>query len=366
MTVLLFIAGLIILVAGGELLVRGSARLAAATGISPLVVGLTVVAFGTSSPELAVSVHASMAGEVDIAVGNVVGSNIFNVLLILGLSAAIVPLVVSEQLVRLDVPIMIGLSALLLLLSLDGRLSRAECALLAVGLAAYIMTQIVLSRRSAQAAQAAPAAPGGPGGRGGPGVDTGNPIINVVLIIVGLGLLVLGSRWLVVSAVQIAEAFGVTPLVIGLTVVAAGTSMPELATSVVAGVRGQRDIAVGNIIGSNIFNILAVLGISGVISPAGIPVSNAALTLDLPVMVAVAVLCFPIFSKYSIRRWEGALFVAYYLLYAGYLILDSANHEGLAEYRTVVVTTVLPLTLLTVAVSVIRTRPRRTSVPDVD
>ncbi|HSJ32086.1 MAG TPA: calcium/sodium antiporter [Longimicrobiales bacterium] len=337
MTVLLFIAGIVVLVAGGELLVRGAARLAAATGISPLVVGLTVVAFGTSSPELAVSVQASLAGEVDIAVGNVVGSNIFNVLLILGFSAAIVPLVVSAQLVRLDVPIMIGISGLLLLLSLDGLLSRAECMLLAGGLVAYIGLQIVLSRRSPYETEEEP-------------VDTGRPLINILLILAGLALLVLGSRWLVQAAVQIAEAFGVTPLVIGLTIVAAGTSMPELATSVVAGVRGQRDIAVGNIIGSNIFNILAVLGISGAVSPTGIPVSNAALTLDLPVMVAVAVLCVPIFRKHAITRWEGLLFVAYYVIYAGYLVLDSANHEGLAEYRTLVLTTVLPLTLMTVLV----------------
>ena len=337
MTILLFIAGIVVLVAGGELLVRGAARLAAATGISPLVVGLTVVAFGTSSPELAVSVQASLAGEVDIAVGNVVGSNIFNVLLILGFSAAIVPLVVSAQLVRLDVPIMIGISGLLLLLSLDGLLSRAECVLLAGGLVAYIGLQIVLSRRSPYETDDEP-------------VDTGRPLINILLILAGLGMLVLGSRWLVQAAVQIAEAFGVTQLVIGLTIVAAGTSMPELATSVVAGLRGQRDIAVGNIIGSNIFNILAVLGISGAVAPTGIPVSNAALTLDLPVMVAVAVLCLPIFRKHAITRWEGLLFVAYYVIYAGYLVLDSAKHEGLAEYRMVVLTTVLPLTLVTVLV----------------
>jgi cation:H+ antiporter len=343
MPIVLILLGLVLLVAGGELVVRGASRLAEWARIPPVVVGLTIVAFGTSSPELAVSVQASIAGEVDIAVGNVVGSNIFNVLLILGLSAAIVPLVVSAQLVRLDVPIMIGVSALLLVLSLDGLLSRFECALLAVGLVAYIITQIVLSRRNGTEMEET-------------AIETGNPLLNIVLIAAGLGLLVLGSRWLVQASVQIAEAFGVTNLVIGLTVVAAGTSMPELATSVIAGLRGQRDIAVGNIIGSNIFNILAVLGISGMVSSAGIPVSNAALTMDLPVMVAVALLCLPIVSKYAIRRWEGVLFVAYYLLYTGYLILDSAAHEGLAEYRAVVVSTVLPLTLFTVLVSAVRRR----------
>jgi cation:H+ antiporter len=337
MTALLFVAGLVILVIGGELLVRGAGRLAAATGISPLVVGLTVVAFGTSAPELAVSVQASMAGQVDIAVGNVVGSNIFNILLILGMSAAVVPLVVSRQIVRLDVPIMIGISALLLLLASDGLLSRAECTLLALGLVAYIVTQVVISRRDNNASD-------------DDAVDTGRPLINVLLILVGLALLVFGSRWLVQASVQIAEAIGVTPLVIGLTIVAAGTSMPELATSIIAGIRGERDIAVGNIIGSNIFNILAVLGISGAISPAGIPVSNAAITMDIPVMVAVAVLCLPIVSNFAISRWEGLLFLSYYVPYTGYLILQSADHEGLAEYRTVVLAVVLPITLITVLV----------------
>jgi cation:H+ antiporter len=352
MTALLFISGIVILVSGAELLVRGSARLAAATGISPLVVGLTVVAFGTSSPELAVSVQASMAGEVDIAVGNVVGSNIFNVLLILGLSAAIVPLVISSQLVRLEVPVMIAVSAVMLLMALDGQLSRAECAVLAAALVLYIVMQIVLSRRSSEPAN-------------DDTIVTGNAATNILLIVIGLGLLVLGSRWLVQAAVDIAEAFGVTQLVIGLTIVAAGTSMPELATSVIAGLRGQRDIAVGNIIGSNIFNILAVLGISGVLSSAGIPVSNAALTMDIPVMVAVAVLCLPVFSTYTITRWQGFLFLAYYGLYTGYLILDSADHEGLSEYRALILTVVVPLTVVTVIVFSLRswyTRYTRTRI----
>lgn len=335
MTALLFGAGLVVLVAGGELLVRGAARLAAATGVPTLIIGLTVVAFGTSSPELAVSVQASIAGQVDIAVGNVVGSNIFNVLFILGLAAAIVPLVVSSQLVRIDVPIMVVVSGLLLLMTMDGNLGRVEAALLFLGLLGYIALQIAISRRAPAAVDDA--------------IDTGTTIGNVVLIIVGLALLVLGARWLVQSAVEIAGMFGVTELVIGLTIVAAGTSMPELATSVIAGIRGQREIAVGNIIGSNIFNILAVLGISGVISEAGIPVSTAALTFDIPVMIAVAFLCLPIFfGGYSIRRWEGLLFICYYALYTGYLVLDASSHEGLAEYRSIVLSIVLPLTLFTV------------------
>ena len=335
MTVLLFVAGLVTLVAGGELLVRGAARLAAATGISPLVIGLTVVAFGTSSPELAVSVQAALAGQSGIAVGNVVGSNIFNVLLILGLSAIVVPLVVSAQLVRIDVPIMIGISVVSWIMALDGTISHVEAALLLASLVAYIAVQIVISRRAGLLQDDS--------------VDTGSKPMNVLFIVVGLALLVLGARWLVEAAVAMAQAFGVSELVVGLTIVAAGTSMPELATSVIAGIRGQRDIAVGNVIGSNIFNLAAVVGTSGLVASAGIPVAPAAVQIDLPIMVAVAILCLPIFlSKYTISRWDGTLFVAYYVLYTLYLILDATDHEILPGYRTTVLLIVLPLTLLTV------------------
>jgi cation:H+ antiporter len=335
-TALLFVAGLVLLVAGGELLVRGAARLAARLGIAPLVVGLTVVAFGTSAPELAVSVQAGFAGQGDIAVGNIIGSNIFNVLFILGLSAMIVPLVVSQQLVRIDVPIMVGVSVLLLLLALDGRISRLEGGLLATAVVGYIVLQFVVSRRSGEA-----------------GVDLGDAgsasvPMNVGFILAGLVLLVLGSRWLVQAAVAIAAQFGVSQLVIGLTIVAGGTSMPEVATSIIAGLRGQRDIAVGNVIGSNIFNILAVLGIAALVTPGGVVVAAGALALDLPIMVAVALLCLPIFlSHFSITRWEGFLFLVYYVIYATYIILDASNHAALATFRQIVTTIVLPITLLT-------------------
>jgi cation:H+ antiporter len=324
--------------------VRGAARLAAALGVSPLVVGLTVVAFGTSSPELAVSIQAALAGTADIAVGNVVGSNIFNVLFILGVSALVVPLVVSERLVRLDVPIMVATSLAFVLVALDGRISFLEGVLLTCGLVAYLTLQIVLSRRDTVPAGDRPA-------------ETGHRGVNVLLLIVGLGLLVLGSRWLVAGAVQIAEALGAPQLVIGLTIVAGGTSMPEVATSVIAGLRGQRDIAVGNVIGSNIFNILAVIGIAAMVTPAGIHVSAGALAIDIPIMVAVAVLCLPIFiTHFSITRWEGLLFLAYYALYTTWLVLDATGHQALDEYRHVVLTVVLPLTLLTLAGFVVRSR----------
>jgi cation:H+ antiporter len=343
-TVLLFIAGLILLVTGGELLVRGAARLAAGLGVSPLVVGLTVVAFGTSSPELAVSIQAGLAGTADIAVGNVVGSNIFNVLFILGVSALVVPLVVSERLVRLDVPIMAATSIVFVLVAFDGRVSRLDGVLLTCGLLVYLMVQFVLSRRDSIPVGDRPA-------------DMGRRDVNVLLITIGLGLLLLGSRWLVEGAVQIAEALGAPQLVIGLTIVAAGTSMPEVATSVIAGLRGQRDIAVGNVIGSNIFNILAVIGIAAVVTPGGIQVSAGALAIDIPIMVAVAFLCLPIFiSRFSITRWEGLLLLAYYALYTTWLVLDATGHQALDEYRRVVLTIVLPLTLLTLAGFLVRSR----------
>jgi cation:H+ antiporter len=336
-TALLFIAGLVLLMAGGELMVRGAARLAATLGVPPLVVGLTVVAFGTSSPELAVSVQAGLAGQADIAVGNVVGSNIFNVLFILGVSALVVPLVVSEQLVRLDVPVMVAVSLVFFLMAAGGQITQVEAALLVTALLGYITMQVVISRRSP------PADMTGPDGDAG-----GRTHVNVLLMLLGLGLLMLGSSWLVESAVEIATLLGVPQLVIGLTVVAAGTSMPEVATSIVAGLRGQRDIAVGNVIGSNIFNILAVVGISGVITPGGIAVSAGALAMDIPIMVAVAVLCLPIFiSRFSITRGEGLLFLAYYVLYTTYLVLDASHHDALEEFRTIVLFVVLPLTLVT-------------------
>jgi cation:H+ antiporter len=335
-TILLLVSGLVLLVAGGELLVRGAARLAFSFGISPLIIGLTVVAFGTSSPELAVSVKAALEGSADIAVGNVVGSNIFNVLFILGASAIIVPLLVSQQLIRLDVPVMIVASAVFLLFARDGVLSRAESLLLVAALVAYIAMQLGISRRAPLEPRDAAR-------------YTGRWYADVALIVVGLVLLVLGARWLVDSAANLARSLGVSELVIGLTIVAAGTSMPEAATSIIAGFRKQRDIAVGNVIGSNIFNILAVLGITGAVSTGGVPVSAAAVSFDIPIMIAVAVLCFPIFfSGYAISRSEGVLFLGYYGLFTTYIIIDAARPGSVDVYSRVVMTFVIPVTLATV------------------
>lgn len=345
-----FVFGLALLIAGAELLVRGASRLAAAFGISPLVIGLTVVAFGTSSPELAISVQSSLAGQSDIALGNVVGSNIFNVLFILGLSAVITPLLVAQQLVRLDVPVMIGVSLLVLGLGLDGALNRLEGGLLATGLLGYMLFLIRQSRRESQAVQTEYAQEFGAATSAGRG-----RLINLALVAGGLGLLVLGSRWLVTGAVAFAQALGVSELVIGLTLVAAGTSMPEVATSLIAAVRGQRDIAVGNVVGSNIFNLLGVLGLTAVVAPGGVPVSDAVLNFDLPVMIAVAVACLPIFlSGHLIARWEGFVFLGYYAAYTAYLVLQSAQHDALPLFSTVMSAFVLPLTAITLLLVLLR------------
>jgi len=354
LTLLLFLLGLVALVVGAEWLVRGASRLAAAVGVSPLVIGLTVVAFGTSSPELAVSVQAAWSGQADLALGNVVGSNVFNVLFILGISAVIVPLTVARQLLRLDVPVMIVVSVLALILGLDGAIDRSDGILFTGGVVAYTWWLIRTSRREVAAEKAA--APADQPAD----VSTGGVLVNIVLIVAGLAALVLGSRWLVQGAVAIAAALGVSELVIGLTVVAAGTSLPEVAASIAAAVRGERDIAVGNVVGSNIFNILAVLGLSSLVSPAGIRVSAEALEFDIPVMIAVAVACFPVFyTGTTISRWEGIVFLGYYVAYTAYLILNATQHAGLATFRAAMLWFAIPLTVFTFVVSLWQAWQRR-------
>jgi len=287
MTALSFVAGLIALTVGAEMLVRGASRIASSLGISPLVVGLTVVALGTSSPELAVGVGAAWVGQGDIAVGNVVGSNIFNILFILGLSALVVPLTVAQQLVRFDVPLLIGSSSLLPVLALDGVISRVDGVLLFAGVVVYssfLVWQARKERNPQIIAEYAAAYPG---------AAVRHWFINLALILSGLVLLVFGANWLVDAAVIFARHLGVSELVIGLTVVAAGTSLPEVAASVVAALRGERDIAVGNAIGSSLYNILLVLGTTALVAPMGVAVAQSVQNFDLPVMIAVSVACLP-------------------------------------------------------------------------
>jgi cation:H+ antiporter len=345
-------------VLGAESLVRGASKLASSLGVPPLVIGLTVVAYGTSTPEIAVSLQAALAGQADIAVGNVVGSNIFNVLFILGLSAVIAPLIVSRQLVWMDVPLMVGVSILVLLMALDGRISRLDGAVLAALIIVYTAFLVRQARKERAAARDAAAARGGETAPV-PVSAARTWTVNLAYIAAGLGLLVMGARWFVESSMAIARMMGVSELVIGLTIVAAGTSMPEVATSIIASIRGERDIAVGNVVGSNIYNILAVLGLSALLSPAGLAVAPAALDFDIPVMLAVAVACLPIFfTGHLIARWEGWLFLGYYVAYTAFLILASQQHDALPAFSWVMEIFVIPITVITLMILVVRARRR--------
>lgn len=350
--VLMFIGGLVALVLGAGWLVRGAAKLALSFGISPLVVGLTVVAFGTSAPELAVSAGAVLDGKVDIAIGNVVGSNILNVLLILGASAVITPLVVHLQLIRQEVPIMIAASVALLLMMLDGVVATWESALLVGAMVIYTVFLVWQSRRQSASADAEFEGE----------VDLNSTwdrhwSVQLGLILLGLVALVTGSHFLVEAAVTTAKQWGVSDMVIALTIVALGTSLPEIATSVTAALKGQRDMAVGNVVGSNTFNILGCLGISGMLSTSGLVVAESVIHFDAWVMLAVALACLPIFiSGREIARWEGVVFLLYYAAYTAYLILASQAHDALQQFSAVMLYFVVPLTVITMAVSLFKHR----------
>ena len=351
---LTFTLGLLALVAGAEALVRGASRMALSFGLSPLVVGLTIVALGTSAPEMAVALGAALDGKPDLAIGNVIGSNIANTLLILGVSAIIVPLSVAGQIIRQEVPILIAVTLLLLGFAYNGMITRAEAAVLLSLMLAYTTFLVVQSRRASAQTKAE--------FEGEMPPDSGwdrHWSVQLALVAGGLGLLVLGADWLVSAAVEVARALGVSDLVIGLTVVAIGTSMPEIATSILAALRGERDIAVGNVVGSNLFNILGCLGLAGVGSSAGLPVPQAALSFDLWVLLAVSFACLPVFlTGREIARWEGFVFLGYYLAYTAFLILKAQEHAALPLFSSAMLGFVIPLTALTLGVSMIRDRRR--------
>ena len=354
MTVVILIVGLGLLVVGAEGLVRGASRIALAVGVSPLVVGLTVVAFGTSSPEMAVSVSAVRDGNSYIAIGNVVGSNVFNILFILGVCALVTPLVISWRIVRLEVPLMIGISVLLWLFVLDGEIARWEAAILFAGIIIYTVWAIRASRRESVAAQEMSA----PGAE--PPEAPSPWYLNLAYVVGGLVFLVLGSNWMVDSAVEIAESFGLSELVIGLTIVAAGTSMPELATSVVATIKGEREIAVGNVVGSNIFNILSVVGLSGLVAESELQASSFVQDVDVPVMILVAAICLPLFfsGRNLMHRYEGFGFVAAYIAYITYLVWNSSDGGAPGWYADIAWFVAVPLAVVAVIVTAWRDRHR--------
>jgi cation:H+ antiporter len=319
----LLVIGLGVLVAGAELLVRFASQLALAARLSPLVVGLTVVAYGTSTPELVVSISTALRGQAELALGNVVGSNTFNVLFILGLSALFGPLSVKWQIIRIDLAIMLAVSVWVFVAALDGQLSLFDGWLFLVGIVGYTGWSLWTARR--QASESADTETQETAGDNPNVASQYSVLVPALGIVSGLGLLIAGSESFVRGATGIAESMQISQKVIGLTILAAGTSLPELATSVVAAYRGQRDIAVGNVVGSNIFNLLAVLGASCVLSPeAGMPVHASYLLLDFPVMLAAAAICIPVFvTGRTISRMEGGLMLAAYVAYTGWLIHSS-------------------------------------------
>ncbi|MGL5121633.1 MAG: calcium/sodium antiporter [Plesiomonas shigelloides] len=374
MDYLLLAIGLVLLVVGADGLVKGAARLAASIGIPSLVIGLTVVAFGTSAPELAVSIRSALAGQSEMAIANVVGSNIFNVLFILGLAAIITPLAISRQLIRQDVPLMVLASMLVFYMIRDGVLSRLDAGILVVLLLAYTVFLFVQGKRTETTERASGAnnsvAPSISGAvlsdaASAEQDDEVDALIrgthptwqNLLWIIGGLACLVAGANLLVNSAVNIARAFAVSEAVIGLTIVAVGTSLPEVMTSIVASIKGQRDIAVGNVVGSNIFNLLAVLGVSGVLSSNGLAGNEQLVQQDFPVMLAVALLCVPLFFTGAIlSRIEGALFFILYLAYTLFLIGGALHAPWLASVQGIIVYALIPLTVVVVIGSLVKDR----------
>jgi cation:H+ antiporter len=347
--ILLFAVGCALLIGGAEVLVRHASALAVTMGIPPLIIGLTIVSYGTSAPELAVSVQSSYGGQGELAIGNLIGSNISNILLILGASAVVTPLVVSKQIIRLEVPLMIGVSIATLIMGWNHTIDRVEAGILFAGAVAYTGFIIYQSLRDDSVAQAALEEL--PDDLSTDESVKRSPVpklaVQILWIVLSFGLLILGSRALVHSASAIARTFGFSELIIGLTVVAIGTSLPELATSVMASLKGEKDIAIGNVVGSNIFNLLFVMGTCGLVSPEPLPVAAPALRFDLPVMVAVAIACLPIFFTGSVvARWEGLLFLGYYISYISYLVFNATQHNSIEVFSTLVIVLVSLLTLV--------------------
>ena len=308
--ILYLVGGLIMLFIGAEGLIRGSSTLAIKIGITPLIVGLTVVAFGTSAPELVVSLKAALVGNSSISLGNVIGSNIANIALILGIASLIRPLYVHANIIMREIPIMIGVSILLIVLLLDGEVGFIDGLIFVLGIIIYTIVNIYMARKEKSSEVKEEFEEGLKSRLGVP--------VSIIFVVIGLGLLIIGANVFVQSAVAIAKLFNISDAIIGLTIVAIGTSLPELITSIVASYKKESDIAIGNVVGSNIFNILGILGITALIVPISlIGISS----IDLIIMVLTAVLLLPL-SKSGMRisRIEGLFLVAGYVAYTYYLI----------------------------------------------
>ena len=341
-SLLQLLCGLALLVAGAELLVRCAVRMAANLKVRPLLIGLTLVAVGSSAPQLTVSLQAALNDTADIAVGSVIGSNIFNILVTLGLSALIIPLRVSRQLVRLDIPLMILASGLVFALALNKQLDRLDGVVLLGGLLVYLALLLRQSRHS---------------GHHHPRHDLPRTswLHNLVLMLAALLLLGLAGHLLLGAAVTLATELGLSERIIGLTIIAVSTSLPQLATSLIAAFRGQREIAVGNVIGSNVFNLLGVLGLTALVAPAPLSVSPNALAFDLPVMLGVAALCLPVFyTGYRVTRGEGLLFLGLYLAYGLHVVSFTTGMPLAGKLEHLMLFFVLPALLLFLLLSTLR------------
>lgn len=353
------VLGLALLAGGGEALVRGASGLGRRVGLSQAVVGLTVVSLATSAPEVAVSVDAVLTGVPDLALGNAIGSNTVNVLLVLGLGAVLAPIAVDRGLLRADLPVLLGASALLLLVCLDGRVSRLEGAVLLAGLAGYFAWCVLRDRRRAAQADAADATDA-TDATDGPSEPDGRPggrrvLLHAVLVLGGVAVLVLGADLLVSGGTGLAVDLGLSDLVVGLTVVAVGTATPEIITVVVASLRGQRDLALGTVVGSCTVNIGAVVGAAAVVDAGGLPVDPQALRFDLPVMLLATLLLVPLARTAArVSRGEGALLLAAFAAYLSYLLLAADEHEAAGLLGTALVTFAAPLVLVGLAIAVVR------------
>ena len=314
-SLLLVIGGLLALLGGAEVLVRAGTGLATRLAVRPIIIGLTVVSVGTSVPELAIGIDAALNGSPNLAVGNIVGTNLINFLFILGLSALLIPIAIDRRTLKFDLPAMIAATLVLYLLSLDGMLTRLDGALLLVGAVAYTLGLLRVSRRET--------ADVNEDYTGAVSAPSEHRLTRIGLsLMLGLALVVVGAELLVEGAVSAAHALGVSDAVVGLTVIAIGTSAPELVTTIMSTVRGDRDIAIGNLLGSSIYNIVAVLGLTVLVAPNGVPVSGEVLNADLILLLAAMVAAVPVLvSGARITRAEGGLFVATYVGYLAWLLL---------------------------------------------
>lgn len=346
MTIFLFIVGLVALIGGAELFLKGVDHFGLKWGISPIIMGLTVVAFATGAPELAISLKAAAGGNADLVLGNIIGSNIANILLILGITSLVTTLKITKRVVRIDVPIVIAVSFLLFYLAMDGVLTKIDGAVLITGFLLYSIFTYYQIQKSRI-------------------VEDGDQIFEYELSVddldkgiwfylknggflaIGLALIVMGSNWMVDSAVTIATLLGISELVIGLTIVSIGTSLPEVATSMSAARKGNADIAVANVLGSNLYNVLLTLGLTLIIAPNFLQVSEAAILLDLPFMLIVSMICIPIFvAGYNITRIDGAIFLLYYFSYLTYLVLDSIGSPIKTYLETIKLWFIIPATII--------------------